>query len=251
MGDERLSIRTGPGNGFCSNFLSLACAPDIRARYYAFCDQDDLWDDDKLATAARWLDSNAPDTPALYCARTRIIDEAGRTLGLSPLFSRPEGFKNALVQSIAGGNTMMFNNSARRLLMEAGSRIDVQTHDWWAYIVVSACGGRVFYDPRPTVGYRQHPANLVGSNASLIGRVLRASRMLKGRFRGMNDRNIAALKRLAHHMTPECAGVLDTFECAREASPINRIAGLLSAGVYCQTTLGNLGLLAAALLKKL
>lgn len=250
-GDERLSIRLGPGRGFCANFLSLTCAPDIGARYYAYADQDDLWDEDKLATGARWLDSIAPDTPALYCARTRIIDEAGRLRGHSPLFSRSEGFRNALVQSIAGGNTMMFNNPARRLLMEAGSEIDVQTHDWWAYIVVTACGGRVYYDPRATVGYRQHPDNLVGSNASVRGRVLRASRMLKGRFRGMNDRNIAALKRIAHRMTPENLQVLDAFERARDAKTIRRITGIMRTGVYCQTKLGNLGLTAAAILKKM
>jgi glycosyltransferase involved in cell wall biosynthesis len=250
-GEQRLAIREGPGRGFCANFLSMACAPDIRARYYAYCDQDDLWDACKLATGIRWLDSIPPGTPALYCARTRIIDEAGRATGFSPLFSRPVGFRNALVQSVAGGNTMIFNNAARQLLTEAGADIDVQTHDWWTYIVVTACGGRVFYDPAPTVGYRQHSENLVGSNASLRGRAERALRLLKGRFRHMNDRNLAALRRLEHRMTAENVSVLRTFERAREAGFRDRVSGVMRSGVYCHTRLGNSGLIVATLLKKL
>ena len=44
----KLTIRSGPQKGFCQNFLSLACDPEIKADYYAFCDQDDVWLIDKL-----------------------------------------------------------------------------------------------------------------------------------------------------------------------------------------------------------
>jgi glycosyltransferase involved in cell wall biosynthesis len=54
-GNDKLVIRSGPAQGFRANFLALACNADIQADYYAFCDQDDLWDPDKLATALAWL----------------------------------------------------------------------------------------------------------------------------------------------------------------------------------------------------
>ena len=249
-GDERLSVRVGPGQGFRANFLSLACAPDIQAQYFAFADQDDLWDADKLATAAAWLDQTPASVPALYCARTRLIDEHDNTLGYSPLFQRPVTFRNALVQSIAGGNTMMYNAAARALLMEAGSDIDVQTHDWWAYMVVTGCGGNVFYDTQPKVGYRQHGANLVGSNASLSGRAQRARKLLAGRFRSMNGRNLAALQRIRHRLTSGNQAVLEEFERARQQGLAGRVMGMRRSGVYCHTSLGNLGLAAATVFKK-
>lgn len=51
----RLSYSAGPRGGVVANYLSLACRPDIVARYYAFADQDDIWDQDKLERALDWL----------------------------------------------------------------------------------------------------------------------------------------------------------------------------------------------------
>ena len=250
-GRERLSIQTGPALGFRANFLSLVCDPLIQAEYFAYADQDDLWDAEKLAVAVRWLESVPATVPALYCARTRLIDEAGDAIGFSPLFSKAPKFENALVQSIAGGNTMVFNRAARALLVEAGAQVLVQTHDWWTYILVSACGGTVRYDAAPGVGYRQHGLNLVGSNASWRGRYHRARRLIAGEFKIMNDRNIAALQRMRHRFTPESARVLDEFTRARDATLIPRLRGVRRSGVYCQTPLSSAALLGSVLLKKL
>jgi glycosyltransferase involved in cell wall biosynthesis len=123
MGRGRLLIRIGPGRGFAANFLSLACAKGIEADYFAFCDQDDVWEPDKLSRALAWLAHVDPATPTLYCCRTRLIDEHGHTIGFSPLFSKAPHFRNAIVQSIAGGNTMVFNAAARRLLIRAGGDV--------------------------------------------------------------------------------------------------------------------------------
>ena len=47
-GNDRLEIRQGPQQGFCQNFLSMACDTRLRADLYAFSDQDDVWMADKL-----------------------------------------------------------------------------------------------------------------------------------------------------------------------------------------------------------
>ncbi len=250
-GTDRLYIKSGPAQGFRANFLSLACDPAIDADYFAFSDQDDLWDPDKLSIAIGWLESVPNEVPALYCARTRLIDEDNQPSGFSPLFPKPFSFGNALVQSGAGGNTMVFNAAARALLIEAGADVIVQTHDWWTYILVTGCGGKVFYDATPKVGYRQHGKNLVGSNASWLGRLRRARRILIGQFKTMNDRNIAALQRMRHRLSRESLYVLDEFTRARGERLIPRVLGVRRSGVYCQTALSNLALIGATLLKKL
>jgi glycosyltransferase involved in cell wall biosynthesis len=250
-GTDKLSIKSGPAQGFRANFLSLACDPAIQADYFAFADQDDLWDADKLGVAVRWLESVPTEMPALYCARTRLIDEGNQPIGFSPLFPKPFTFGNALVQSGAGGNTMLFNAAARALLVEAGADVIVQTHDWWTYILVTGCGGRVYYDAVPKVGYRQHGENLVGSNATWLGRFRRACRILIGHFKTMNDRNIVALQRMRHRLSPQSLSVLDEFSRARGEWLIPRVLGIKRSGVYCQTLLSNLAMIGATLLKKL
>src|SRR5690606_17695974 len=120
------------------------------------------------------------DGPALYCTRTRTVSEEGSTVGLSPLFAKPPGFRNALVQSIAGANTMVMNRSAWRLVREASRRTSFISHDWWCYLIVAGAGGVVRYSPVARIGYRQHAKNLVGENNSWRARMSRLSHLMKG-----------------------------------------------------------------------
>ncbi len=248
---NRITIRSGPRKGFVANFLSLACALDIQADYYAFSDQDDVWEKEKLDRAIDWLKTIPANRPAMHCSRTRLIDEHGKTIGHSPLFKRAPSFKNALVQSIAGANTMSFNDSARSLLLRAGHETPVVSHDWWVYLLLTGCQGIVFYDPTPSIGYRQHEKNLVGSNVGWRARASRIAASLQGRFTIWNDVNLAALKKTQAALSPENKAVLLNFLHLRNASPLHRPLGLLRSGLHRQTLPGNLSLFAAALIGKI
>ena len=247
----KLSIVQGPAKGFAANFLSLTCKSEIEADYYAYADQDDIWMADKLERAVKWLQTVPADVPALYCSRTRLVDEQHKLIGLSPLFSRAPNFRNSLIQSIAGGNTMVFNNSARALLCDAGETVPVVTHDWWVYLVVTGCGGRVYYDTEPSLDYRQHAGNLVGMNASWQARLKRVCLLMQGDFRSWNDGNIAALRRLQDKLTPENREIFERFAKARDMGLVARLFHLKRCGIYRQTFFGNLGLFVAAFFKKI
>lgn len=250
-GEDRLSIQFGPSAGFAANFLSLACNSGIQADYYAFSDQDDIWEADKIQRAMDWLLTIPADVPALYCSRTRLVDADNRDMGFSPLFGRPAGFANALIQNMGGGNTMVFNDAARRLLREAGENVDVVTHDWWVYLVVSGCGGKVFYDAYPSLRYRQHGSNLIGVNSGWYARLVRIRMLWQGRFKSWIDQNIRALQPLRLKLTPENRRILDQFSTARNQWLLPRLIGFKRSGIYRQTLLGNLGLVAAAIFKKI
>ncbi len=245
-------IRDGPRKGVCANFLSLMIDPTITAEYFAFSDQDDIWHQDKLKRALTWLATVPNDVPAVYCGRTELMSVDGRSLGFSPLFTRPPAFRNALVQSLGGGNTMVFNCAAKKIMETAGV-VDVVLHDWWVYQLVSAAGGRIHYDPRPVLKYRQHPDNLIGSNVGWGARFVRLRMMLSGRFREWNETNISALLHLpAHLIMPENRETLELFANGRlTTSLLKRLNYLKQSGVYRQTLLGDLGLLVAAILKRL
>ncbi|PAU60669.1 glycosyl transferase family 2 [Pseudomonas sp. PIC25] len=250
IGANRMIILEGPRRGFVANFLSLACEPSLEADFFTFCDQDDIWHLDRLERALNWLRQVPPDRPALHCGRTHLVDNQGHHLGESPLFPKEPSFANALVQSLAGGNTMVFNQAARMLLMRAGN-VPVASHDWWAYMLITGCGGTVRYDPTPTIDYRQHGTNLIGANSSIRDRLHRLKRMFAGHFRDWNTLNVAALQRCNTLLTPEHRATFQMFAAAREADLLPRCLGVLRSGVHRQTLFGDLGLIAAAALGKI
>jgi glycosyltransferase involved in cell wall biosynthesis len=250
LGSSRMEMRNGPSKGYVANFLSLACDPSISADYYAFSDQDDIWEPQKLSRAVDWLQSVASQIPAAYCSRTRLIDEDGQECGFSPEFRRKPDFKNALVQSIAGGNTMVFNRAAKDLLMAGGPAAHVPSHDWWLYLLITAHGGRVFYDPIPSVRYRVHAKNAIGANDGWSKRLHRLRMLVGGQFQYWNDLNIAALEPFRLRMSPESRRSFELFCDARKRRFFGRLIAFLRAGVYRQTKLGNFGLVLAICTKR-
>lgn len=250
-GGDRLVLLQGPNRGVDENFRALIGHAAIDADVFAYADQDDVWLPDKIERAVRWFAHEPSERPALYCARTSLIDRQGRPIGRSPLFARPPSFANALVQNLAGGNTMLFNRAARQLLRDAlPASANVVIYDWWTYLLVTGAGGAVRYDAEPTVLYRQHERNLVGANARVRDRIDGLRRALTGRLRAWNDRHVAALGQVASMLTPDNRVTLTQFAQARQRGIVPRLVGFRRAGIYRQTTRGNVALTVAALLNR-
>jgi hypothetical protein len=167
----------------------------------------------RLARAIDVLEQAVPGVPALYGSRTRLIDENGKTTGFSPLFPKPATFRSALVQNIAGGN--------------------------------------VYYDAYPSLRYRQHGQNVIGSNMGFAARMRRLRMLRQGRFRHWADLSVVALARLRPRMSAENQKIFDLFCKARHRPLLQRAAMFAQTGVYRQTLLGNLGLAAAVVLRKI
>ena len=247
---QSVSLLQGPHLGVCRNFVSLIENEGIHADYYAFSDQDDIWLANKLARAVAWLDTVADDTPALYCSRTALIDTHGARIGFSPDYSKPPSFTNALLQNIASGNTMIFNNKARDLLRVVAHGPMV-IHDWALYLVVTACGGQVFFDQEPCVLYRQHNDNVIGNGMGLMTRIANFSKAQRGRKAVWNDNNIAMLKLIDDQMTISNRQRLSDFVAIRDSSLIQRVRLLIRSGVYHQQLTGTLTTLSYALLNRM
>lgn len=250
-GEHRLMIFDGPRQGFGKNFMSLLRRSEIKAHYYSFSDQDDVWFSDKLERSIANLSSLSLQTPALYCSRTRLIDACGNVTGKSPLFSKPPSFQNALVQSLAGANTMSINQAAREILARVPADETIIAHDWLAYILITACGGVAIYDSEPTLDYRQHSGNLIGANTSFIDKIIRFRKMLSGRFVAWNNANVKILQDLREFLTPENQTVLEHFDRGRRKRAIGRILALRKSGIYRQTPRGNISLVIAACLGRI
>lgn len=246
---REIQIRQGPRQGATQNFLSMI---DLVApgEALAWCDQDDVWLPHRLSRGvAAIAAAPQPDGGILHVTRTTICDESLRVLGPAPLYTRPPGFANALVQACTPGNTMLVDaagvarlRAARQGAVAAG----VISHDWWAYQVISGTGGQVIRDPAQTVLYRQHRGNVMGRNDTPRAILARLSRLGAGDYGGWLRQNRAAREAARDVLTPGNAAMLDAFAAAIDLPGPLAAAGLARLGVYRQTRAGTAALLLAA-----
>lgn len=242
----RVRLIRGPRQGSTDNFLHLIENLDPLAAF-AFCDQDDVWHPDKLGRAAAFLAAHR--RPAAYAARTTVCDENLHPLAPAPAFTRPLTFRNALVQACMPGNTTVGNPAALRLLQAAASAAraaDIVSHDWWVYQLLSGAGATLTRDRAEVLFYRQHPGNLMGRNDTARARAARFSMLHDGTFGGWLARNQAALKPVAHLLTPESRDLLTRFGAALQHSGPATAAAFVRMGLYRQSRAGTAALMSAA-----
>lgn len=242
----RFEVVSGPREGFSENYRSLIRNRDISADYFAFADQDDIWEPGKLAAALAWMQQTPADRARMFCSRTALITEQGEAAGLSPLFLRPPSFRNALVQSIAGGNTMVLDRRARDLLAAACDRTGFLSHDWWTYLVLSGAGAAIHYSADPLVKYRQHDGNAFGENISLAARADRLRRLFNGQFSTWAEQNTKSLSFIGEFLTPDAKEASEHFARARSGGALRRVVALLRSGAHRQTPAGTIALFVAA-----
>lgn len=248
---QRVVVLNGPKQGFWQNFVSLVRSDASDAKLFAYSDQDDVWFAEKMAKAVAWFATRDDDAPALYFTRTELVRRDGSPMGISPLFTRPPVFQNALVQNIGGGNTMVFNRAARAALLATPDDAEMVSHDWWTYQVVTGVGGTACYDPWPSLQYRQHGQNIVGANIGLRARLIRLNAFAGGRVVSWNGINLTLLGRMRSMLTPANAETLDQYTAARNAAWPLRLWRVLRSGVYRQGRMETAGLLVGALFGRL
>lgn len=242
-GNHRIRVIRGPGRRSTANFLQLlrSVEPGSGNDLIAFSDQDDVWLPEKLARALTALGALrlATAQPALYAARTRLVDEDLMPLGISRLPQRPLGFGNALLQNVASGNTMVFNQPLWRLMRRVKPEHAV-LHDWLAYQVVTGCGGQMHFDSAPCLLYRQHADNLIGSQGSSWDKMLRVGMLFKGQYRIWGDQTEAAMGDIASELHPTALEVLRKFrDMRRRPDLIGRMQAGRSSGLWRQTRSGR------------
>lgn len=164
--------------GSAANFLSLLARSD--APYAMFCDQDDVWNSDKIARsleAMRDLEGRyGADVPLLVSSDVEVVDAGLATIAPS-LFglegiSSETGLAHALVENNVIGCTMIVNRALVRLAKCHPQTDGVIMHDWWLSLLAQACGHSAVLN-EPTMKYRQHEDNVAGTDRTSLFDVIR------------------------------------------------------------------------------
>lgn len=247
----KVTVVRGPQDGFAANFMSLIRNLPDRPGHVSFADQDDIWEPEKLSRALKML--HGRDDPTLYAARYTVWFPGRDAHQPSPRLSRPASFRNALVENIATGNTIVLNPAAAALAHQAAQQKGaVYAQDWWLYLLITGAGGRVVFDDGPPVLlYRQHDRNVIGGGLAPHQKLRRKLRALDGAYGARLHSNLDAMTRIRAHLTPENAALVDQFAEARTASLPRRLHLLRSIAPYRQSTLGNLAFWGAASLGRI
>jgi len=251
--EEKIKISKRNKNlGYTLNFLKTLNSINNSFDYYAFSDQDDVWHKDKLKNAISSLQRYSTEIPSLYGCRTEIIGENKKIkLGKSKLHKREPSFRNAIIQNIFGGNTMVFNNSAKKIVCKSIKQNKIISHDWWCYQIISGNGGNIIYDKRIFLKYRQHSENLIGSNIKFKSKLKRFYQIISGEFRNKNNQNLASLINNFDLFTLSNSNSLKNFIKARKSNFLVNIFYFKKSGVTRQTFFENFILLIGIIFKKI
>ena len=246
-------LSDGNDKHFANNFIELAKNIKKRYSYYAFCDQDDIWEDFHIMRCIETLrKKNIEKTPALLCSSTILINSCGDVIGNSKAFRKPTSFENAIVQSIAGGNTMVFNYHAYILLRMINTDDKrIPSHDWLLYLLVTSHSGKVKYQREPSVRYRQHSKNAIGSNKGFKALFIRARMAYNGQWKEWIKINNYILLNCPD-LSNNAFQKIYMFENMRtNKNIIKRLLMLKKLRIYRQSFFGNISLFMSVIFKKI
>ena len=161
---SNFSYYTGP------NVRSARCFFDLlsnagEADYYAFSDQDDVWDKDKLSIAANTLSGYDQSKPQLYISNLRVVDQDLNFIRNSHSTPKDEtNLYSVLTEHLAVGCTMVFNKVLLKMCVSNLPKGEIM-HDTW-FEFVARFFGEVHYDFTPHISYRQHGNNVIGTSTN-------------------------------------------------------------------------------------
>ena len=239
--------------GFAKNFLLGLKDVGSKFDYYAFSDQDDIWENNKIEIAIKEIRKLNSKKPVLYCSRTAYYsDNCSNEIGSSRNFKKKASFKNSLIQNIASGNTIVMNKKARNLVVSSLDCKEFIAHDWWCYQIISASGGKIIFDPIKSLKYRQHNNNLIGGNRSFKEKFIRLLKFFSGNFRNWNDLNIYNLIANEKFITSKNMIILRNFIKARNSQNIFiKLILYLKSGVFRQNFFENIIFFIGIILNKI
>lgn len=172
----KLHIVTNKTNlGYVANFeAGIKHVLDRKHNYLALCDQDDIWESDRISQGMNALltkEQVVGETSAvLVHCDLRMIDAQNNKLHCSFFNYRRYGLtKRKSLPLILGqngvmGNTVLMNRSMASMALPFPTNLHV--HDYWLALLSELYGYRLLLD-KPLVNYRIHNSNASNSSEAI------------------------------------------------------------------------------------
>ncbi len=217
-----------------SKLLELSESP-----YVMMCDHDDVWLENKIELTLSVMknlegeNSNLPilvhtDLKVVDCNLNVLSDSMMKSQKLNP---KARSLKEIIVQNNVTGCTLMAN----RKLVEMSQNIPkcAIMHDWWMALVASAFGEIRFLDI-PTILYRQHESNQVGSkNARKVSFILSKmfdKKEIKRSIFATYDQARAFLDRFYNELSNDQKKLIEDYLSVGKGNKVSRLIKLINFG---------------------
>ncbi|MFB9077365.1 glycosyltransferase family 2 protein [Flavobacterium procerum] len=155
--------------GACESFIWLL--KNVKAEYYMFCDQDDIWFPSKVQISLDALESESKrsNEKAIIVHTDLVVTDNNLNITAKSLWENdninPSKITRKYLKLVnyVTGCTMMFNRKARDLSIDYTGNILM--HDFWISLCVDSSNGAIVSLPIPTIYYRQHANNTIGASS--------------------------------------------------------------------------------------
>jgi glycosyltransferase involved in cell wall biosynthesis len=192
--------------GVIGNFAHLLGA--ATAPYVALCDQDDIWEPNKLRVLLETMheleERHGIDKPLLVHSDLRVVDDSLRERHSSywrfaGVYPNRSTLPRLLIKNLVAGCASLANQALVRLALPVPRA--ALMHDYWLALVACAAG-HVGAVEEPLVLYRQHERNAIGARPY-------SWRAFVDRIAGGLARwDLSALRRQAAALSVRCNSVL-------------------------------------------
>ncbi len=229
--------------------LQYACE-NSDTEYFMFCDQDDVWNHDKIEkTFEKMLELEVlygDNIPLLVHTDLEVVNESLKTLSSSMWRSehinpKANTLNKLLIQNTITGCTTMINRNLAIKSLSISSKAIM--HDWWIGLIVGAFG-KIGFIEETTMKYRQHGKNDTGAknyNYKFIINKLK-------KFGDINiDKNISQAKEFLEEykdqLDEKSKRMLEEFSTIKEKTYLQRISIICKYRLFKYGIIRNIGLL--------
>lgn len=162
-------INNPPEGSAKKNFARLI-QDASNSRYIMFCDQDDVWKEDKIETsikAMKKLEAKyGSGIPLLVHGDLEVVSQdmdiiAGSMFALSHIKRHPS-LAELVIQNNVTGCTILINQQLCKDIANIAGMEDVIMHDYIIALYAKVFGKTAFIN-KPLLSYRQHSSNSVGA----------------------------------------------------------------------------------------
>ena len=145
--------------------------------YYAFSDQDDVWNEDKLSRAVTALSGKRK---ALYFSKKTIVNNDMEIIGKDPAKMLGD-FTDYLSPNDAFGCTIVIDKIFADMLLEKEIESYPFIHDITMFKTAVCTDTEIVFDQSETIRYRQHALNVTGNRSTALFSAENVKRLVSGR----------------------------------------------------------------------